>query len=173
VSCPDWRTLLARREARPDDDPDGWAAARRHLAGCAACRAEALAWDPTLLFLQLPAPRVEAGDVAAMQEAVAALVRAGRVDPRKARRLRAARPAGRWRSVAAAAVLALAALVVEPVRRPDAAPADELAAFDADWLPALAVPAVLEEIESPEARVYQIPAEGLSVVMVVDASLDV
>jgi hypothetical protein len=175
VSCPDWPALLAERERDPDVDPAGWGEARRHLAGCAGCRASALALEPTLLFAGLPAPRVEAAEIAAMQEAVAALVRAGRIDSRAAQH--GGRRSGRWarrgRGIAAAAVLALCALAVDPVRRPDPQVAGEMASLAAEEFPALAIPAVLEEIESPEARVYQIPAEGLSVVMVVDASLDV
>ncbi len=168
MSCPDWRDLVAARERDPGADPPGWAEARRHLAECAVCRALAVDLDPSLLFVHLPAPRVTAADVAAMQGAVAALVRAGRVEPR-------ARPLARraWRGVAAAAI-ALLALGVEAGPRRGALPAPQEAvaglpeeSFDPGALPSL------EEIDRPEARVYQVPADGLAVVMIVDASLDV
>jgi hypothetical protein len=167
VSCPDWPTLIAERERDPAADPPGWAEARRHLSGCGACRAAAVDLDPSLLFVDLPAPRVGAQDVDAMQRAVAALVRAERIEPR-------ARSLSRrvWRGVAAAAVLVLALGVEAGPRRSGPPVAGTLAALSEES-PDLAAPPALEEIDRPDARVYQVPAEGLSVVMIVDASLDV
>lgn len=168
MSCPDWRDLVAARERDPGADPPGWAEARRHLAECAACRALAIDLDPSLLFVHLPAPRVTAADVAAMQGAVVALVRAGRIEPR-------ARPVARraWRGVAAASI-ALLALGVEagPRRGALPAPQEAVAGLPGEDLDPGALPS-LEEIDRPEARVYQVPADGLAVVMIVDASLDV
>ena len=86
MSCPDWRTLSAAREAEtlattaiaataPDADPPGWAEAREHAAQCSRCRAEALAADPLLLFARLPERVVTPAEIGDMQSAVAALVR--------------------------------------------------------------------------------------------------
>lgn len=165
MSCPDWLALSAERERDPGTDPPGWAEARAHLAVCAGCRAQAIDLDPSLLFVNLPAPRVAAADVADMQRAVAALVRAERVDARpRARRL--------WRGAAAAAVVLLALAVEAGPRRAAPGPvavAAALTGVESD----LGSPPVIEELDRPEARVYQLPAEGLSVVMIVDASLDV
>lgn len=168
MSCPDWRALVAARERDAGADPPGWAEARGHLSGCAACRAAAIDLDPSLLFVHLPAPLAAAADVVEMQRAVAALVRAERVEPR-------ARPLARraWRGAAAAAILLLA-LGVEagPRRGAPAAPVATVAALPEESLD-LARPPALEEIDRPQARVYQVPADGLAVVMIVDASLDV
>ncbi len=168
MSCPDWRALVAARERDPGVDPPGWEAARRHLAGCPACRAAAIDLDPCLLFVHLPSPRGTAGDVAEMQRAVAALVRAGRVEPR-------ARPLARraWRGAAAAAIVLLALGVEAGPRRGAPPEAREEIAARVDALLDAGDPPALEEIDRPEARVYQVPADGLAVVMIVDASLDV
>jgi hypothetical protein len=167
VTCPDWRALIAEREREPGADPPGWAEARAHLAVCAGCRARAIDLDPSLLLVSLPAPRVAAADVADMQRAVAALVRAGRVEPRPRRLARQL-----WRGAAAAAVVLLALAVEAGPRRAAPEPvavAAALTGVETDF----GSPPVLEELDRPEARVYQLPAEGLSVVMIVDASLDV
>jgi hypothetical protein len=166
---------IAGHEGAPDVDPPEWAPARRHLGVCAECRRAALALEPTLLFAALPAPAVGPDEIASMQEAVAALVRAGRIDGEVGRGRRAL--GGRLRGVAAAAAVAALALVADPGARPvDPQPGGELAAavdFAGEDPFAPVYPAVLEELDRPEARVYQIPAEGYSVVMIVDASLDV
>lgn len=176
MSCPDWRALQAAREREPDVDPPGWAAAREHLSECRACRAAAVELDPVLLFAALPAPRVTPAEVAEMQRAVAALVRAERVAPRDSgplgtgrRRRLAAKLA---RGAAAAAVVLLALGVEAGPRRPGPTAGDALAALPEAAADAF-VPPALEELDRPQARIYQIPAEGLSVVMIVDASLDV
>jgi hypothetical protein len=103
MSCPDWRTLGARR----DREPEIWDAALRHLDGCSHCVDAALAAEPTLLFHRLPAPRLRRGEIAEMQQAVAALRRNSR---------RRTPPA--WlRAAAVAAVLITAALLDGAVRR--------------------------------------------------------
>jgi len=169
VSCPDWPALVAARERDPGADPPGWGAARIHLSACSACRRRALALDPSLVFLALPAPEPGEGEIAAMQGAVAALVRARRLES-AGERARPARPARLRRAALAAA--ALAALVVEAgPRRPAPPPVGLLAAEG--LAPGASSAPVVEQIERPDARVYQLPAEGLSVVMIVDASLDV
>ncbi len=171
MTCPDWLALAAERERDPGTDPAGWAAACAHLELCPACRRAAVAADPLLLFQRLEAPRADAAEVVRMQQAVAALVGAARV----ARRGRRGGGLGR---VAAAAAVALLALAVQsgPRPAPPRAGSDLAALAFADGEPAFSpgpAPPVLEELDRPEARVYQLPAEGLSVVLIVDSSLDV
>ena len=43
MTCPDWRTLVAARDAGPAVELPAWAEARRHAAGCDRCLAAALA----------------------------------------------------------------------------------------------------------------------------------
>lgn len=175
MSCPDWKALVRAREAG-GDDPPGWRRSLEHLAGCESCRGEALEADPTLLFQHLPEVRVGAGEVAAMRDAVATLVRARRL----AASVPAAPPARsssrRWRRPAAAAALLAAALSLSPAIPPPGNAGQATAAF-----PELAATprgstapthALVEELDLPDARVYQLAREDLSVVMIVDPSLD-
>ncbi len=175
MSCPDWRALLAARERDPDVDPPGWSEARGHLAECRACRSVAAEIDPVLIFAALPAPRVAPAEIAEMQRAVAALVRAERVAPRASEPVaaRRRRRAGRLARGAAAAAVLLLALGVEAGPRRVAPGAGEALAALPEAGPDTFAPPALEEIDRPQARIYQLPAEGLSVVMIVDASLDV
>jgi anti-sigma factor RsiW len=96
------------REALPQEERR---AVREHLTSCAACRTEAAAADPVLLFSALPPESVSAEDVAT----VVASVRAGMALRQAERRIE--RPSGRAtdgrvsrrsaRVAAAAAVLLL------------------------------------------------------------------
>ena len=172
MSCPDWRQLTARRE-RERADPEGWAAAMEHFDSCPPCRREALAADPLLVFRRLP--KVELGaaeersEVEAVRQAVTAM--------RTARRLVARRSFGGWRRWSAAAVLALAALSVGRDRDPRLAMGRMARAsllVPAQPAPAQALAApMIEVLNRPDARVYQMPGEDLSVIMVVDPSFDV
>ncbi|HKI05377.1 MAG TPA: hypothetical protein VKK31_25580 [Thermoanaerobaculia bacterium] len=164
MSCPNWSLLTAARERgdRGAADPAGWAEAMAHFDACAACRRDAVAADPLLVFRRLPAveltPAEESAEVASMRQAVTAM--------RTARRIEARRGFAGWRRWAAAAVLALASLGVgrdmEP--RPERA-----AAFSA--APAAAPDSSAPELEGlnrPGARVYHL---GSDVLMIVDESL--
>ncbi len=166
MSCPAWEPLVAARDHEPGADPAGWRDALDHFDGCPACRRRALALDPTLLFRGLPAPPEEAIDLPAMQEAVASLVRARRIE-----RSGSAPRRSWWRRAAVAAAV-LVALGVEAGPRRPGAPGVESAAAGANT-PALVMAPVFEHIDRPEARVYQLPTEGFSVVMIVDSSFDV
>lgn len=170
MSCPEWSRLAARR----DEEPEGWAEALGHFDGCPRCRPEALKADPLLVFRRLPvaelSPAAERSEAESMRLAVAAMRNAGRLDSSH-------RFAG-WRRWAAAAVLALASLAVSRDRAPRpishsisgiaaaavAKPAVQHAAGE---------PAAIEGLNRPGARVYHMDGEGLSVVMIVDESLDV
>lgn len=113
-ACPSpgqWNGLLAHRFEADRDEPEGWNRALAHLDECASCRQVATDRDPTLLFHRLaaPAPLLDPGaEVAAMQQAVAAMRRAERIE-RTEQRTRG----GMWTSGArwaAAAAVALATL---------------------------------------------------------------
>lgn len=163
MSCLDWQSLLAARERDPGADPPGWPEALDHLDRCPGCAGEALALDPLLVFRRLPAPEPEAGEIEALEAEVLALVRAGRRAERLPRR------SGWWRGVAAAALVAVA-LALEPGAgglRPGPGRAVATLAADLPTLP------LLDGLEAPSARVYELGGDGMAVVMVVDESLDV
>jgi hypothetical protein len=180
ASCPDWNGLVALR-GREGREPAGWPEALAHLDACPRCRPEALDADPLLLFRRLPAPEMtpgeESAEVDSMLQAVAAMRTAKRLDIR--------RGAG-WRRWTAAAVLALASLALGH----DRAPMEESMAHGArmpllspESLAATAEPPAsgapepgtptLEDLNRPNARVYQVQRKNFSLVMVVDKGLDV
>lgn len=174
MSCPDWNTLAAHRHERNGAEPEGWPAALVHFDSCRLCRRQALAADPTLVFRRPPAAEETAvdADVAAMCQAVAALRGASRVAEHHR--------AGSWKRWVAAAGLAAAALSMPGDSRQ--AP-DRAAIFQAGAIPAAAfagetageLPSdlpMIEGVSQPEARVYHMNGEGMSVVMVIDESLD-
>ncbi len=170
MSCPEWSRLAVLR----DDEPAGWTAALEHLDACPSCRPEALKADPLLAFRRLPvtdlAPAEERSEVESMRLAVAAMRNAGRLESRH-------HFAG-WRRWAAAAVLALASLAVSRDRAPHpgikaAAVPPPAARRVATPAASAAEPAAIEGLNLPGARVYHVDGEGLSVVMIVDESLDV
>ena len=194
MSCPDWKTLAAWRDDPSAAEPAGWNDALAHFdRGCQTCRRTALAADPTLVFRRLVAvpdmtPPQESSEVDSMRRAVAAMRAASRVEAveRKRRTLS-------WKRWAVAAVLALAMLTLPGETRP---PFDRLDRLDTrqdlagsllggdllgeEQSAALAVPASLgdelptvEGVNRPGARVYHMNGEDLSVVMIVDESLDV
>jgi hypothetical protein len=168
VNCPDWSRLAAERKRDLSSEPEGWGEAQAHFDSCGLCRKEALAADPLLVFRRLPAadltPAAERLEVESMQQAVAAMRTAGRLEAR-------GRFAG-WRRWAAAAVLAAASLAMGRDKAPrlQAVPA-------AHAVPAAAQPAVpvVEDLDRPGARLYQHLEEGddFPVAMIVDESLDV
>lgn len=180
MSCPDWNALAAHRHRKDGVEPEGWQAALEHFDSCRLCRRQALAADPTLVFRRLPAadlapaaPAQEDVDVAAMCQAVAALRGASRVEAAAERR------AGSWKRWAAAAVLAAAALSMpgDTRRAPEQAAIFSAGARTGTALAANAqggeaeVP-LIEGVSEPGARVYHMNGEGMSVVMVIDESLD-
>jgi len=167
VSCPDWSRLSAERK-RDLSEPEGWTEALAHFDSCGLCRKEALAADPLLVFRRLPAadltPAAERLEVESMQQAVAAMRTARRLETR-------GRFAG-WRRWAAAAVLAAASLGVGRDKSPQLQ--EEVAAVPPVYAPA-ARPAVptIEDLDRPGARVYQMGDEGFSISMIIDERFDV
>jgi hypothetical protein len=170
-SCPDWPRLLRERDLN-EENPQGWAPARRHLQGCRRCRREALRLDPTLVFTLL-------GDVELPPEEGDDMVR--RVQA--ARRGLAVKRDGsshRWRWAAIAAGVLLPALLVLPngPRRiglpspSDTALVTAAAAAPAALSAELALMPVLE-VEEPFARTFHWSRDDVAVVLVVDERLDV
>jgi len=194
VSCPDWQALAAHRlerEARHAAEPEGWREALEHFDSCRSCRREAIAADPTLVFRRLAAPAPPApmtvsrdlDDAEAMRQAVAAMRAARRVEPAERR------PGAfsGWRRWAAAAVLTAASLIAPsdkggPVGRQADAAREEIFAMPETAMTQAAMARTAREsaglptvegVSRPGARVYHMNGEGMSVVMVVDESLDI
>jgi hypothetical protein len=191
MSCPDWRSLAGQRDGRDGDVP-GWDAAVAHFdGGCPSCRRAALAAEPTLVFRGLRAAGMsaarEASEVAAVRQAVDAMRTARRVDAIGGRSRLVRRSSGRvrWVRWAAAAALTALSLAVPADRGPRRSePAPQVAATRPAGAPvrSAAVPAAfageadlptVEGVNRPGARVYHMEGEGLSVVMIVDETLDV
>lgn len=192
MSCRDaraWRAALAHRFSADAEPPATWPAAVEHLAGCARCRELALAVDPTLVFTRLADAPPVAVDVEAMRQAVAGLRRASAVaesERGRGRSLPAVR--SRWGRYAAAALLAAALGAQLPALRsasstvvargagPDAA--DTLVGASlrsAAGIPRRGSVSSLGSpgfVGRPAARVYEIADRDMSVIMVVDHSLD-
>ena len=175
ASCPDWNGLVALRD-REGADPAGWTEALDHLGACLRCRPEALEADPLLVFRRLPAPEMtpaeESAEVDSMRQAVAAM--------RTARRLDTRRGAG-WRRWAAAAVLALASLAMGHDRAPMEESMARMPMLPPESVAATALPEAapetgtptLEDLNRPNARVYQVQRKDFALVMVVDKGMDV
>jgi hypothetical protein len=183
MSCPDWRALS------PDSrETEAWTEALSHFdGGCSQCRRDALKADPTLVFRSLrsaPASTgstsmdsASMGSIDAMCQAVAAMRAASRVDSAVHRTS--------WKRWAVAAALVLAALSIpaDNVRKhrdQAAAGSPRPAAMLGAVMPAALVGGLgdvdlptVEGVNHPDARVYHMDGEGLSVVMIVDESLDV
>lgn len=188
MSCPDWKRLAAHRLTGADE-PEGWSAALDHFdGGCTVCRRSALAADPTLVFRWVPtveiAPVQEVDEVESMRQAVAAMRTASRAQAMEKRGSRQS-----WWRWSAAAALVLGALSLGsddrfhvsrsmqetfPLALETGA---ELiggampAALSEDMSPVTPAP-IVENIGSPEARVYQVYAgKGLSTVVLIDKNL--
>lgn len=177
MSCPNWRALAVESPA--------WDAAVAHFdGGCRLCRREALTAEPTLVFRQLrgvgPAtmsPAQEASEVDAVRQAVAAMRTASRVDSIEQRSRRFG-----WKRWAVAAALAAAALSIpaDNAWQHFAAQRQELASQPESMLRGVVPAAYSREADPgtgstsrPGARVYHMDGDGMSVVMIVDESLDV
>ncbi len=183
-----------------NDDPPGWREALHHFDSCPHCRPQALAADATLLFRRLPgsaqpgeAPRGAqiAVDIEAMQRAVATLRRT--VPLQKATVAKDSR--GLWRrlSAVAAGLVFVAFLsmtsgvgdqreVMEAVQAETAAEETVVAGEDSlyraagfgDELQPFALgDSAIEDVDLPNSRVYQISGKEMTIVTVVNASLDV
>jgi len=197
MSCPDWRSLdRLDRLDRNTGAQAGWTEAVAHFdAGCPLCRRAALAAEPTLVFRRLGSaemsPSQEAAEVDSVRQAVAAMRTASRVDSLAGRSRGFRRSGGiggragwtRWTRWAAAAALAVAALAIpgDGAGRRSARVAPTVSTRSAALATAVAPAAfageadlpTVEGVNRPGARVYHLDGEGLSVVMIVDETLDV
>lgn len=182
MSCPDWNALITHRDTR-GEDPAGWSEALAHLEGCSGCRPLALTLDPTLVFRRMAAPRVSEEDVESMLHSVRALRRAQELAPLPAASgLDGLRHRPRLVAIgrlAAAVALVAVGLTLGPTQSlgpmgssrtapPVVAAVESFAAGDAE----LVEGSYIEDLDLPDARVYQLAAEETQVVMIVHPSLD-
>ncbi len=193
--CPDWRALTDHRRDPRAAEPAGWDEALEHFDRCGRCRPAALAADPSLLFRRLREAGPESaglgGDVdvatiAAIRQGVATLRAARRLD---ADHRRSRSPWGRWAAAAALAIGTLSAGSVGSNRTTgseDAWRAEQgeivllgKAAAVADVVDDIqpvrgqVMRPVIEGLNRPDARLYQMQDGELSVAMIVDEGLEI
>lgn len=173
MSCPDWKSLAAERDRRPEE-PASWPLALTHFDSCTDCRREALAADPTLVFRRLKAgademtPAQERSEADAVRLAVSAMRTASRLET-------PSRSFSGWRRWSSAAVLALAALSARgpvPVDHP-IAPIALAEPLPAAQRQAAADAPTVEGMDRPGARVYSWDDKDYSVHLIVDPNADV
>lgn len=174
-------------------EPSEWDEAVAHLESCPNCRGEAFAADPSLLFVAMPGPRIDDAEVVAMKAAVKNLVAASKVTQREsaqraggARRLPTRINSALRRGLAAASLVAASLLAVPRLvdappsllttPAPSAASVTNLsattpAAYDLAYVSSSEP--LFEDLGRSSATIYQVESEDLSVVMIVDSSLDV
>jgi hypothetical protein len=203
MSCPDWKALAAWREDPRAEEPAEWQEALAHLdRGCARCRRDACAADPTLVFRRLavlpsavtaPTPVQEASEVEAMRRAVAAMRAGSRVEASERRSRSAWAIHGkRWGTAAALLVAALSMPALPPApsdpsarlhrEAPSAVSAASAALFESSEtaFAGQAAQVVLGEDlptlegvdDRPDARVYHMDGDGMAVTMIFDESLE-
>jgi hypothetical protein len=160
-------------------EPVEYRRAADHLRECPECRRRAVVADPAVLFVDLPSLEVTDAEVEAVRSAVGAMRRARALEEESSR------PHGRWWRHAAAAAL-LAALLLVPGNTPvyqeavNGSPGltggvGELESLidKGGFLASATEPSsIIENLNRPQARIYQLTEEDLSVVMIVDESLD-
>lgn len=179
MNCPDWPHLLSDRERRERSgrlEPSAaWKAAAEHMPGCASCRLTAIDLDASLLFQSQPAIEVSDDEIDAIRANVRTLRRSRAAERRSGESRRRL-----GRVAAAAAVVSLMVLLpTHNSRQPAPVVSGANLAADASLpIPGTLVfgdgPApVIEPLDLPAARIYQLGADDLSVVMVVDESIDV
>jgi hypothetical protein len=157
--------------ARDELDPSGESVLRAHLTHCPDCLADAVAIDPSLLFVRLSvsseareippgaparAGRGQRGDPTEadlLAADVLAAIRA-RATERESRPARAPGLPRHWLRAAAAVLLASGLAAVLIMRRP-AAPAAAPNATSLAAVRAAAARPLIEELGSPGARVYE------------------
>jgi hypothetical protein len=148
-----------------------------HLRACSSCRREAVDEDPTLAFSLLEAEPVDAGRIAEIQKSVRTLRRSRAIE-------RSDKPPlnerGRAFLVAASLLFVLTLLPLTNGRSPEESQEPKVGVVSnqqsrADWQQWNddgTVTPVIEDLNRPEARVYQRTEEDLAVVMIVDETLD-
>jgi hypothetical protein len=169
----DTTTRFVSLRVRDEMDASGEAFLRRHLAACPECFAEAVAADPSLLFVRLSASaeaceraphaasrtarghrdEPSGGDLAAD---VLAVIRVRSAD-RGHRTAATGRIARHWLRAAAVFLLASGLAAVLVLRRP-VAPTPDAGATSLAALSREAPRPLIEELASPGARVYEFEA---------------
>lgn len=185
MSCPDWQSLCAWRADETSEAPPGWQAALEHLDGCSSCQADALDADPILLFRRLPGLEAEAGEVEAMQRAVASMRRNQSIERRRLHLRRS------WLRAAALGAILLGSLLLRGLVSPseselaggeDADAAPQLVAVSEEALAPVAVeeelsPAsvlpLVENIDPAYGQIIQVVDQEISLVVVMPQSHDV
>ncbi len=163
MSCHDWQRLTAHRFDPSLEPPPEWESLTRHLADCDACRREAVACDPLLVFAGASAWEPDSAETVAVRQAVESVRRADQLSRRSLE------AAPRRRRFAAAAALFIGTFLLLPATTSHE---DRPEPGARRMLTGSAAPAI-DGLDRPFARVYEWGAEDLSVVMVVDESLDV
>jgi hypothetical protein len=190
-TCPNWRQLVQDRDDQPPTAAleQRWESALSHRNGCPKCQAAAIQVDPLLAFQGLGGfeltPAEEAWEIEETRRVVAAMRTGQRLTENEGptRRLRTVARATHAREWGVAAMLTIALLGVGTGRmtRPTVLASAHLPTTTLTPT-ATAVPArmpfqpgftTVEGLDRPNARVYQLRGDHLSVVMIVDKKLNV
>jgi hypothetical protein len=177
MSCPDWRRLVALGDAAAGvEEPPEWHSAVEHLRHCSACRPEALAADPSLVFVEAAGWQASEAEVEELIGGVRAVNRL------KVRDRAASTTARRWPGLAAAALLAVGLALMGGSSALERGSGERPARSTSALFPAQqevsslrvgsGLTPVVEELDRPDARVYQLRQEDLAIVMIVDETFD-
>ncbi len=179
MTCSEGRRLMGRfrSDARLHDSERR--GLMEHFAGCTRCRREGLAIDPTLLLLGASSLEMRSSEIVSIRQTVQAMRRARELERA------GARPWRRVRRAAAMSVL-LTALLLFPGGGQERL--EERNATSGHQTPSSGSLyslgeghtqisiwdslSLIENLDRPDARIYQWTEQDLSVVMIVDESLD-
>ena len=148
-----------------------------HLRACSSCRRTAINEEPTLAFSLFEAEPVDAGQIAEIQKSVRTLRRSRTIE-------RGDRPglneSGKALLVAVSLLFVLTLLPLTSGRLPEESSEPQVGVVSGQrsrvewqqWNDDRTATPVIEDLNRPEARVYQRTEEDLAVVMIVDETLD-
>ncbi len=179
MTCGQWQQWTAESLPFWELEPPARETRSKHLCQCFECRRRALEDDPTLMFIELPKVEVSDAEVDEILATVGTLRRA------RALEKGASPQRGHLGRMLAAAALLTALLLVPghtgpsrhgSVSRHDIGsgePARQSPTAEGLFLTTgTESPSLIENLNRPEARIYQLTEHDLSVVMIVDESLD-
>lgn len=176
MSCPTWSELAERRDAGGASDE--WRKARQHFDRCPECRDEALAADPTLVFRRLPSTEVSEQEVEEMRAKVSWLRRTRELERSVAERPSRGR-SWRWLARMAATLLLVGASTGIGLDSIDSS-ATRIAGFSDPASPSeirlpasIAAQPVLEQVGRSADQVVEWTDTELSLVVLIEAELDV
>ena len=176
MSCHDWAALVAHRSDPVLPVPVAWPDALDHLESCAECKREALSLDPTLALRDAARWVPSSGDIEGIRLGVETLRRTGELASAKPTgRSRSRTPRGHGRVASALLFATVLALQADSTARTSMdLPEAGVVAFDDRAQQSLGpVAPAIDGLDRPLARIYEWGADDLSVVMVVDETLDV